>query len=78
MAIVKAHAGAQVEDPRARIRPLPGHSQPRLQIEVLVFADEWIVDELADALGLRVRTLAEVEVVRRGLDQEVKDMRVLR
>jgi hypothetical protein len=41
-----------------------------LQVEVRVLAHKRIVDELADALGLCVGALAEVEIVGRAFDEE--------
>ncbi len=68
--VVEADVGAEVEDPGEGVGLLPGGGEPGLEVEVRVFADERIVDEIADALGLSVGALAEVEVVGGGLDEE--------
>src|SRR6185312_3768853 len=63
LTVVKAYAIAQMEGPCQRIGPLPACGQPGLQVEVFVLANERVVDGRANALGLSVGALTEVEVV---------------
>ena len=70
LAIVEADAVAEVEDPRQRIGAFPACGEPGLEVEMFVLADEGVVDGCADALGLGVGALAEVEVVGGAFDDE--------
>ena len=64
MAVVKVNPRSQMEYPRKRVGTVPRGSQPGLQVEVFVLSDQGVVDQCADAFGLRVGALAHVEVVR--------------
>jgi hypothetical protein len=70
MVVVEADVGAEMEDPGEGVGALPGGGEPGLEVEVVVFADEGVVDELAYTLGLGVGALAEVEVVGGGFYEE--------
>ena len=77
-AIVEMDTIAQVDDERERIGLLPACGQPRLQVVVLIFLYQRVEDQAADALGLRVRSLAQVEVVGAALNDEDYGLRVAR
>ena len=64
LAIMEANAIAQMKYPRQRIRPFPTRGKPRLQIEVLILVDQRVVDQRTDTLGLRIRSLSQIKVVR--------------
>ncbi len=78
LAVVEVDAGAEVKDPGERVGAVPGGGEPGLEVEVLVLVDESVVDERADALGLGVGALAQVEVVGRAFDEEADGVGVAR
>ncbi len=68
LAVVKPNAMMQMEDVGLRIGNLPTFGQPRLQVEVLVAADERIEEQFVNALRLRVNPDTRIEIGGAALD----------
>jgi hypothetical protein len=75
VAVVEADIRAKVEGPGVGVGVIPGGGEPGLEVEVVVAVDERVVEEGADALGLGVGALAEVEVVGAAFDEAVRAAR---
>ena len=65
-AVVEAHAAAKMKDIGARVRSGPGFGEVAAEIHPIVAVGEAAKEQSVDALGLRVRGEARVELGGQG------------
>jgi hypothetical protein len=75
-AVVEANAAAKMENVRERIRSRPGFRKIAVKIHLIVALQQAAEEEPIDALGLRIRGKARIEVGGAGFDEEGKRRRI--
>ena len=75
-AIVEANAAAEMEDVGERVGRVPGFGEVAVEIHLIVALEEAAEEQAVDALGLRIRGEARVEVGGTGFDEECEGGRI--
>ena len=69
-AIVETDIAAEMEDVRERVGRVPGFGEVAVEIHLIVALEEAAEEQAVNALGLRIRGEARVEVGGAGFDEE--------
>jgi hypothetical protein len=69
---VEANSAAQMENVRERVGCRPGFGKIPAEIQLIVALEEAAEEQSIDALGLRIRGKARVEIGGAGFDEKGK------